>query len=139
MPTKKATKKAPAKKPAAKKVAKKATKKVAKKAVKKTIKKTAKKTTKKASSKKELVYADGSTAFWVTNGQVLDSLVALRDALDAMEKAVYEYHAGGAHNDFANWVDAVLADAKCAKDLEKAKTAKSAKTVVVKHLKVYAV
>jgi hypothetical protein len=144
MPTKKATRKAPAKKAAAKKVAKKATKKVAKKTVKKTAKKVVKKATKKApakkaSSKKDLVYADGSTAFWMTNGQILNSLVALRDALDEMEKTVYDYHAGGAHNDFANWVDTVLADAACARALEKARTPKSAKTVVVKHLKVYAV
>ncbi len=90
-------------------------------------------------SVKPLVYADNQTSFWVSNGQILNSLVALRDALDAMEKEVYHYHAGEAHNDFANWVAAVLCDEDCAKDLEKAKTPTSAKTVVVKHLKAYSV
>jgi len=66
-------------------------------------------------------------------------LLALRDALDEMEKEVYAYHAGNAQNDFANWVAAVLADNACATDLQKAKTPKSAKTTVVKHLKYYSV
>ncbi|MCB9815001.1 hypothetical protein H6785_00240 [Candidatus Nomurabacteria bacterium] len=113
------------------------TKKVAKKVAKKAA---VKKSTQKATeSKKPLVYANGQTAFWVSNGQVLDSLLALRDALDEMEKEVYAYHAGNAQNDFANWVAAVLADNACATDLQKAKTPKSAKTTVVKHLKYYSV
>lgn len=92
-----------------------------------------------AGNTKPLIYADNQTSFWVTNGQILNSLVALRDALEVMEKEVYHYHAGEAHNDFANWVAAVLCDADCAKDLEKAKTPTSAKTIVVKHLKTYSV
>lgn len=129
MTTKKVTKKAVAKKTASKKVAKKTT-------AKKTV---AKKVAKKTSSnkKKPLVYADNQTSFWVSDGQILNSLVALRDALDVMEKEVYEYHAGKAQNDFSNWVATVLADNACAKDLEKAKTCKSAKTAVVRHLKFY--
>lgn len=90
-------------------------------------------------SVKPLVYADNQTSFWVSNGQILNSLIALRDALDMMEKEVYHYHAGEAHNDFANWVAAVLCDVDCAKDLEKAKTPTSARTVVVKHLKTYSI
>ena len=151
MPTKKVVKKtakkAPAPKKAVKKVSKKtavkktAKKKVAKKApAKKSVKKTAKKAVKaKASGKKNLVYANEDTSFWVNNGEILNSLVALKEALDQMEKEVYAYHAGGQHNDFSNWVATVLSDAKCAKDLEKAKTPNSAKTVVVKHLKSYSV
>ncbi|MCA9362222.1 hypothetical protein KC906_02510 [Candidatus Kaiserbacteria bacterium] len=121
-------------------VAKKATKTVTKKVSKKVVKKAApKKQGAKVASKKELVYADNQKSFWVTNGQILNSLVALRDALDEMEKEVYSYHAGTAHNDFANWVSDVLCDQACAVDLEKAKTPKSAKTVVVRHLKTYTV
>lgn len=134
MPTKKVTKKAVAKKTVKKKVAKKAVKKVAKKITKKPTKKVAKKT-----AKKPLVLANNETSFWVTNGQILNSLIALRDALDEMEKEVYSYHAGNAQNDFANWVSAVLADPVCASELQKAKTPKSAKTVVVRHLKLYSV
>ncbi len=128
-----------------KKVTKKvATKKSVKKAAKKTVakktstKKVVKKTAKK-SAKKELVYADNQKSFWMVDGQILNSLVALRDALDEMESEVYSYHAGAARNDFANWVSEVLADAKCASELQKAKTPKSAKTVVVRHLKFYTV
>ena len=137
MPTKKAAKKV-AKKSVAKKAVKKAVAKktVAKKAAKKTP---AKKATNKSLAKKSLVYAPDTASFWVQNGDILNSLVALRDALNKMEKEVYRYHAKGAHNDFANWVGAVLCDEQCAKDLEKAKTPATAKTVVVKHLKYYAI
>ena len=127
-------KKTPAKKAVVKKEAKKLVK--DKKAKKSPVKKS---TAPKTSAKKSLVYSNEQTSFWVRNGQVLNSLVALRDALDDMEKEVYLYHAGGTHNDFANWVAAVLSDTKCATDLEKAKTPRSAKTVVVRHLKLYSV
>lgn len=155
--TTKATKKSPAKKPVAKKVTKKVTKKatakktpkkVAKKVTKKATKaatkksapkKTTTKTTAKKSPKKSLVLAPNEKSFWVTNGEVLNSLLALRDALDEMEREVYSYHVSKEHNDFSNWVDTVLCDAQCAKDLKKATTPTKAKTVVVKHLKVYSV
>jgi len=138
MPTKNATKKTVTKKKVTKKV-------VPKKAVKKTVRKSvAKKTIKKSAAKKKatkesLVIAADHESFWVTNGQILNSLVALHNALDEMEKEVYRFHTDKAKNDFANWVDVVLKDTSCAKELLKAKTAKSAKTVVVKHLKSYSI
>lgn len=126
--------------PTKKTTPKKATKKVAKKTVKKAVRKTTKKVaTKKNASNKPLVYSSDSTSFWVSDGQILNSLIALRDALDAMHKDVYLYHATGNENDFANWVEVVLCDGDCAQDLRKAKTQKSAKTAVVRHLKYYAV
>lgn len=127
---------------ARKTIAKKVVKTPKKESVKKVAKAPKKTTVKKVNAKaakKNLVFADNQTSFWVTNGQILNSLVALRDALDAMEKEVYLYHAGEMHNDFANWVSDVLCDASCAADLAKAKTPIKAKTVVVKHLKTYAV
>lgn len=125
---------------ASKKVAvEKAVKKPVTKVVKKVETKTAKKAAPKVAEKKALVYADDGRSFWVKNGRILNSLVALRDALDEMEKEVYSYHAGEAHNDFAKWVSDVLADSACAVELGKAKTPKVAKTVVVKHLKFYAI
>jgi hypothetical protein len=142
MPTKKAptkksvakkvtTKKKPAaKKPATKKPAAKKT--VAKKApAKKTKKTTAKKPA------KDLLYASDEQSFWVTNGEVLNSLMALHTALDNMPKDVFEFHATGDQNDFSVWVETVLCDADCAADLQKAKSQKSAKTTVAKHLKHY--
>jgi hypothetical protein len=143
--TKKGAKKSPAKKAASKKVVKKTTKKapakkvVKKTATKKTPTKKATKTAAKSRSKKELVVAPDEASFWVTNGAVLNSLLALRDALDEMEKEVYSYHVSKQHNDFANWVDAVLCDQKCAIELKSARTPEKAKTVVTKHLKVYSV
>jgi hypothetical protein len=141
MPTKTATKKSTPK-TKAKKVVKKA---VPKKAVKRstastkkaTTKTSAKKATKRGSTKKPMVYAVDEKSFWVTNGEILNSLVALKDALTRMEKEVYQYHATGGQNDFAVWVDAVLCDQACAADLSKAKTPSSAKTAVVRHLKHY--
>jgi hypothetical protein len=135
MPTKKVPKKS-IKKVTKKLVKKPVTNKVAKKVIKKG---SAKKAAKKSSAKKTLVYADNQKSFWVANGQILNSLVALRDALEEMEKEVYSYHAGSAQNDFAAWVDVVLSDTACAKDLHKAKTPKSAKTAIVRHLKAYTI
>ena len=135
MPTKKSkttkTKKVVKKVP--KKVAKKTTKKTAKKATKKVVKKT----TRKKTVKLPLTYSSDRESFWATDGQVLNSLIALRDALGAMNKDVYKYHTRGRQNDFAKWVEVVLSDEKCAKDIRKAKTQKGARAVVVKHLKYY--
>ncbi len=137
MPTKKVATKAVTKKVATKKpVKKEAEVKVVKKAA---AKSTAKKAAPKSASKKSLVYAPDQQSFWVSNGRILNSLVALRDALDEMENEIYLYHAGEAHNDFAKWVSDVLADNACAVELGKAKTPKTAKSVVVKHLKSYSV
>ncbi len=121
---------------------------VSKKPRKVTAKKTVRKTTadtvrvgrpkKTASGKKTLVYADGPHSFWVSDGQILDSLLALRDALDTMEHEVYRYHAMGDTNDFSDWVEKVLYDDTCAQQLQNAKTPRSAKTVIVKNLKLYA-
>jgi len=126
MPTKKPTpkKKPTTKKPAAKK--KPTTKPRPKKvAVKKPV--------------KDLVYASDQESFWTTDGEVLNSLLALRDALAKMDKDIYQFHAAGEQNDFSVWVDTVLNDSECADELCKAKTPKSAKTTVVRYLKLYSI
>lgn len=156
MPTKKVVKK-PAKKTTKKVVSKKAApkKKVATKAKAVTKKTTAKKiATKKPAAKKtttkkratavkkptkDLVYASDQESFWTTDGEILNSLIALAEAFGKMEKGVYQFHALGDQNDFAIWVETVLCDKDCAADLVKAKTHKSARTVVNKHVKNYAV
>jgi hypothetical protein len=97
----------------------------------------ARKSAQSASQKRELVYAPDHASFWVNDGQILNSLVALKDALDKMETEVYRYHTTNDRNDFAQWVESVLCDAECAASLAKARTPKSAKTVVVRHLKLY--
>ena len=143
MPTTKKTAKKAVKK-ATKKVTKKATKSVAKKASprkkpaakKPAAKKTAKKTVKK---KPALKHASNQESFWVRNGEVLNSMVTLADALERMEKEVFGYHVTKEKNDFADWVEKVLDDAVCAGALRKCKSPRSARTVVVRHIKLYSV
>ena len=135
-PAKKKTKKVAAKRVAKKTVVKKAVKKVVKKSPSKQV---AKKAATKSQAKKPLVLASNDKSFWVTNGAVLNSLLALRDALDEMEKEVYSYHVSKEHNDFASWVDVVLCDAKCAAELKKAQTPVKAQSVVARRLKVYSI
>jgi hypothetical protein len=104
--------------------------------VKKAVKPVAKTVTKKA-AKKDLVHADNHSSFWLSDGQILNSLLALRDAFATMEKEVYTHHVSVGKNDFAQWVEIVLDDAPCAKSLKTAKTPAAAHTVVVKYLKLY--
>jgi hypothetical protein len=135
-----ASKKAGTKQSTTKKTA--ATKKKAtpkKTAAKHAVKKSAKSAPKKTSASKPLVYADDERSFWVSNGEILNSLLALRDALSVMDTAAYTVHVTSDKNDFATWVDEVLCDGDCASALRSAKTPKSARTVVVRHLKYYEV
>lgn len=84
-----------------------------------------------------LTYANDEQSFWMANGEILNSLPALRDAFSTMSKETFSHHVGAGKHDFATWVDVVLADSACASDLRKAKTPASAHTVVVRHLKRY--
>lgn len=86
-----------------------------------------------------LVYANDSQSFWVSDGQILNSLVALEAALTSMDKEVFSHHVSKDKNDFAGWVDAVLKDGECAKSLKGVKTAKTAALAVKKCLKKYQV
>jgi len=123
-------KKAVAKKAAAKKTAVK--KAVAKKPEQKT-------TSKKAVvRKRELIVAPQDQAFWVVNGEVLDSLAALLESLSRMEPRVYYYHVHDDQHDFAIWVEHVLGDAACAVALRGAKNPNAAVVVIEKYLKRYA-
>lgn len=146
--TKSSKKTPPTKKAAAKKVTKKATKKstsTTKRATKAATKKIATKATKttkktaraKVSKKRPVVEASNEKSFWTTDGQVLNSIIALNDALSEMQEAVYQYHVDKNRHDFADWVELVLDDSDCAAALRRAKTPKTARTVVVRHLKFY--
>jgi hypothetical protein len=88
---------------------------------------------------KDMVYASDQESFWMQNGEILNSLMALNEAFAAMDKDIYQFHAHGDRNDFSIWVDSVLCDEECAADLKKAKSSKSARTIVVKHLKLYSI
>ena len=117
-----------------------------KKVAKKTTKKSnSKKTTKKAASKKvakktngrKLVLAKGSGCFWVNNGPILRDLVELEKAFSEMTDKMFAHHVSGKRNDFADWVEVVLKDKETALALRKSKKPKTARTVVVRQLKLY--
>ena len=126
----------------AKKTTKKSTAKAAKKTVKKVTKKVAKKVGKKTATKKSdkraLVCANDEHCFWVSDGQVLKNLEELATALKAMHKDLFTYHAKGHSNDFADWVEHVLADESCAAELRKTRSQNGAHKVVIRHLSYYA-
>ena len=60
---------------------------VVKKVAKKTV---SKKTT--AVTKPVLVYAEDALSFWVADGQILNSLMALSDAVGKMDKKTFVHH-----------------------------------------------
>jgi len=87
--------------------------------------------------KEPLVYADNETSFWVADGNILNSLVALHEALLAMSSATFSHHVTKQKNDFSEWVRDVLGDTECATALKIATTPKRAAAVVAKALKNY--
>jgi hypothetical protein len=127
------TKKAVTKKKVAKKTTKKSTNKTTKKVY---SKKTTKKSSEKTSSKK-LVCAKEDSCFWVNNGPILRDLVELEQAFGNMSEKMFSHHVSGKRNDFADWVEVVLKDKDTAKALRKSKKPKTARSVVVRQLKLY--
>ena len=68
-----------------------------------------------------LVTAPPDKCFWVHYGPVLKDLRELRDALERrISDAQFAHHVGPDRNDFANWVDHVLAEKTCARALRRA-------------------
>lgn len=63
--------------------------------------------------------------FWLCDGNYLQNLVQLRDALAKMNDGVFSYHVNQEKNDFKNWVEGVILDTKLASELAKAKTKKA--------------
>lgn len=91
----------------------------------------------KASGLKKLVVAPDKHSFWLNDGQILNDLIALKNAFSKMEKEVYHYHTKNGRHDFANWVEDVLHDSLLAEDLRKSKTPKTAHSSVEQHLRLY--
>lgn len=88
----------------------------------------------KSTPARKLVVASDSRSFWISDGQILNSLPALEAAFKDMPVATYKYHALTNGNHFADWVELVLEDSICADALRKAKTVKAAHLVMTKHL-----
>ncbi len=91
----------------------------------------------KAAAARTLVHAEGSQCFWTVDGQILQNLLELRDALNRMPDEVFFHHVTPDRNDFANWVNEVLMDAEVSTKLRKAKKPSAATSAVVTHLKCY--
>ena len=93
----------------------------------------------KPAGRRALVDAPPDRCFWVNYGPVLKDLRELRDALaHGISDAQFAYHVGPGKNDFANWVEAVLDDAACAKALRRARTRSGARRAVAAGLRIYA-
>lgn len=88
-------------------------------------------------AKRVLVQAQGPQCFWTHNGAIISTLIDLSNLLSSIHADVYKYHVRKDKNDFADWVQFVLGDAELAKSLRSARTSKSAKTCVVRRLKIY--
>lgn len=120
------------------------TKNVTKPAIKKSVVKkipprTTRMVTTKTRGKRPLVTAPDQKSFWVSDGQILNDLVALANSFESMNKLIYSYHVQKSHNDFAEWVETVLEDPACATALRKARSPKTARAVIIQHLKYYIV
>lgn len=106
--------------------------------VKKVIVKTPKlKKAKVAKDIKQLVRTSTEYSFWMTDGQILNSLLELEGALGTMSMDVFSHHVTDDKNDFADWVEYVLDDHGCAAGLRAAMTTKKAQLAVKKALKGY--
>jgi hypothetical protein len=88
-------------------------------------------------AKRVLVQANDEQCFWTNDGTIITSLIELSNVLSSIREDVYKYHATREKNDFADWVQYVLGDAELAKTLRTARTPKSARTFVIRRLKIY--
>lgn len=130
-----ATKKESVKKIEKKAVVSKATKKVVVKTVVPVQKKQVK--TPQSKQKPRPVVAPEEKRFWLHGGGILKDLADLHAALLAMSTEQFKYHTTSGTNHFSLWVEAVLLEPACAKDLLKAKTKKDAAKKVEEALKRY--
>ena len=108
-------------------------------AAKKTKKATAakKKSSVKRKKKVSLVSASEAQRFWSTDGTILSNLLDLEAALGKMSDDVFTHHVTKDKNDFADWVLYVLNDHELSKALRRSKKLSTARTVVIRRLKLY--
>jgi hypothetical protein len=85
--------------------------------------------------KKELINADDSNLFWVNGNGALRNLKELAESLSSMSDETYAYHVNAEKNDFASWVQDVLADKKLSAELKKSKNRAAAVKKVEARLK----
>ena len=88
-------------------------------------------------NKQPLLLGYGDKAFWVNNGPVLQSLRELETALVKMTEEQFRHHVDTNKNDFASWIEEVLRDKACARDVRLSNTIDKTIRAVEKHLKKY--
>ncbi len=92
---------------------------------------------KASGQKKKLVVVSGGNCFWLHNGPALASLKDLSETFSKMSNDQFMYHANKTKNDFAAWVEFVLLDQECARNLRKCNSKASAKSCTLKALEKY--
>ena len=95
------------------------------------------KTPKETTNFKAMVCASDGECFWTRDGRILQNLEDLHMAFGSMDEEVFLHHVNKERNDFADWVEQVLADLDCAVKLRKATELGKAHTVLQSHLKKY--
>jgi len=65
---------------------------------------------------------DGHHRFWVHKGAVVSSLKELPGVLRKMNAESFKHHVNKDKNDFSNWINDVIGDAKLAGEIRKLKT-----------------
>ena len=85
------------------------------------------------------IRAEGDRRFWVHEGLVLSDLQELRNALAYKEisESQFMHHVTDGRNDFANWIELVLCDEKCAAAVRKIKSFKGLLGTIDRNLKHY--
>jgi hypothetical protein len=110
---------------------------IKKKTESKNTPKMAKKNGGKKPLKRVIITAAGDRCFWTHDGPVLCNLKDLAAAFTNITEKQFNYHVNNEKNDFAAWVEFVLLDPECAKNLRKAKTKMAARASVIRALKGY--
>jgi hypothetical protein len=73
-----------------------------------------------------LMDTEPEKSFWLCDGRTLKNLKELVQALEKMEKSVWNYHVTSGKNDFANWIEGVFGQNQLGAAVRKVKSARTA-------------
>ncbi|MBI2830501.1 MAG: hypothetical protein HYX81_05005 [Chloroflexi bacterium] len=95
-------------------------------------------TTRKTAAKvNKLANVPPDKKFYCNDGRIFDNLEDLASALHVMSDDTFRYHANESKNDFSNWIQDVIGDAKLARDLRKVSSCIKAAEVVADRVAFY--
>ena len=72
----------------------------------------------------------GEKAFWLSNGQKIDSIKDLYRILDNINDEVFAYHVNSERNDFSTWIKGVFHEKDLAEKISKIQTKKKIKSAI---------